>query len=149
MENGDIRTTINVRLDLYEKLLFITEKTGLHINQVMTAFIEKMIDELFADDSFKERAVKYQSPAPHWEHPHISLTQIQYDRYLDIKKVYRFSLSFILGMALEKFDESIFETENKDSYPEYFYHKSIKLDNTMRIYTFIWEERGKTEEPPG
>ncbi len=148
-QNSDIRTTVNVRKDLHDKIEEYSNKYNLSKNKIMKIFIEKMITELLSDDKFKSHAIQYQLPYPEWEHPHITLSNCEYDRFLDVKKVYRFSLSLILAMALENFSESILFEKEMHSYPAYLYQKSIYIDITTRKYTFSWiqKEEGRKKTP--
>ncbi len=148
-ENYGIRTSLNVRGDLYQKLEEYSESAQMKLQDVMRIFIEKMVTKLTENNTFHRTSIQYQPRASVWEKPHITFSEVEFDRFLDIKKVYRFSLSYILAMALEEFDISIL-FESEDSYPYRNYTKILKCTENQRIYTFTWKrERKNQNKPPG
>lgn len=148
-KDGSIRTTVNVRMDIWNKICQSAERCGKKPEELMIILIEKMTEVLSSSNELSPTAIKYQDPYPDWHKPHITFSKCQFDRFLDIKKAHRFSLSLILAMGLEKFEEDDFSEEFLDSYPSYSYEKHVYNDENKRIYIFTWiKESENTKKPP-
>ncbi len=144
-----IKTTVNVRNDLYNNLIEYAQKYNCKVDFIIKLFIEKMINEIIIENVFVNTAMKYQEPAEKWDKPHVSFSQHEFDRILDIKKVYRLSLSLVLAMAIEKYGESIFFENNEDSYQDYLCTKVRDMSENDIKYVFCWEKpRKNTKEGP-
>ncbi len=143
-QNSIIRTTVNVRSDIHILIKHLSEKYDKEPGLLMKLYLERMISKLMKTHRFRNHAIQYQEQASEWAKPHLLLDQAEYDRFLDVKKVFRLSLSLILAMAVEYFGEAIFPKTTKYSYPEFLYKKE-KFENEYYIrYVFTWKKRGKT-----
>ncbi len=144
-----IFTTVNVRYDRWRKIVAYAYNKGIKTEDMMVHLIEKMVQVLLKERKFYSRAVKYQEPALEWKQPHISFTQCEYDRFFDVKKVYRLSISLILAMAVDYFDEEEIMQKDFDSYPKYSYKKRNFWNSATEIYIFSWiKQENNTKKPP-
>lgn len=146
--NNIIKTTVNMRSDRWTLLIARAEEKKITKQELMLLLIEKFIKILFENEEFYESAMCYQERSTSWKKPHITFSRSEFDRFLDVKKVFRLSLSHVLAMAIDHFDESEITDDFFDSYPKYSYKKGVFLEKGTRKYEFLWIEEGKTYKKP-
>ncbi len=149
-KSANQRTTVNLPARIYEKLHDVSRKSGISPNEVMRKALKKLVPEL-GKEKFENCTIKYQSPEDDWNNQHITISQVEYDTFMDIKKVIRLSFSYLVTMAIEKYSDIIDTVENCFSFYDTAYLKQLKILNDIRIYSFCWgipDEPIQLEIPP-
>jgi hypothetical protein len=113
-----IETTINVNKHILEML-----NNGAAITDKSRTSIIKSLFQMFMKDSQRmiktNSRVKYQEMdlKENWHKIHIVLNEYEYEYYLDIRKLYKMSVSFILAYAVLRYlDELLKQNISTDKY---------------------------------
>lgn len=127
-----MRTTININNELLKKLQETSEALNLSISDLITIFINKIIrDNIFDIALFQ--CVKYQEidPNKNWKKQHVYLESQIYEKGLDLRKIFKVSVSLIVAFSIVNLlEEIVEEIKSNDS-------KKQKVDNYPLNYTFI------------
>ena len=121
-----IRTTLNIKSSLLNRLDNATTICNIKRNKIIVLLLQRLMDDI---DKFfnKSRWVKYQNDLvvdnDYWMKLHVKYTQYQYDYFTDMRKVYKCSVSLLLAYAIENYLNEILEligreknNENLDNY---------------------------------
>ena len=117
-----IETTMHVHTSILEILTYGEEMTGRPIKVIIKLLMQRIMD-----DNHKllkaYRRVKYQErdKEKNWRRVHIVLNEYEYEYYLDMRKFYKMSVSFILAYAVMKYlnelvNELLDRNKNTDNY---------------------------------
>jgi hypothetical protein len=141
-----MRTTIYINHVNLVKL----EKASSVLNMSMNQLISIFITRLTKDDSFYSRlfqSVKYQDSDSDmsWKIKHIEFEEVFYEKALDLRRNYKFSVSRLIAYAVDNYLDDIIEKmlnpENKDkiedNYDRDYSYKAQKIGK-MRIFKMIW-----------
>jgi hypothetical protein len=140
-----IETTLNMHKDIKERI----ESASKRLRKSRTYVIRIILGKMLEDNKKLKRLwspLKYQkSDIPeNWSVFHLTLRQDEYEYCLDLRKVFRMSLSAIVAYAVDKYLDKIINTLSKDKYTgktdNYLYknyiigHELIDGVHTWRIY---------------
>ena len=117
-----IETTMHVHNSILEILTYGEVMTGRPIKVIIKLLMQRIMD-----DNHKLlkscRRVKYQErdKEKNWHRVHIVLNEYEYEYYLDMRKFYKMSVSFILAYAVMKYlnelvNELLDRNKNTDNY---------------------------------
>jgi hypothetical protein len=132
-----MRTTINADRVLLDKLEAAMAEAGLSKKEM----IQLLITRIITKNSFVPqpgRTVKYQSAGPdkEWETEHISLEEEFYEKAHDLKRHFKFSVSWFIAFAIVNYlDEIVNDLKNPGK-------SEILLDNYVKDYAYISEMVG-------
>ncbi len=129
-----IETTMHVHKSILENLNNGSERTGRS-----TATIIKILMQRAMEDNQKmlktNSRIGYQSRdvKENWNRIHIVLNEYEYEYYLDMRKFFKMSVSFILAYAVTKYlndiiNELLDKNKNTDNY---FYRNYIFINETV------------------
>ena len=128
-----IETTMYVHKSTMETLNRGADATG----RVLTSIIKLLMQRVMKDNQKLLKAysrVKYQErdAKGNWNRIHIVLNEYEYEYYLDMRKFYKMSVSFILAYAVSRYFDEIIDklmgrSNNTDNYffRNYTYVKEI------------------------
>jgi uncharacterized protein YlbG (UPF0298 family) len=133
----DLRTTINFEFERIEYLKKKCDENGLDVLEVIRQCVALYIKEM-NKKKFEYGTLTYQDKAPQWVKVHFSMSDIEYDIYLDVKKVQRLSFSHIVAIAIDRYLDEVLNGEEKNSYPIVDYSKHCIDDNNSTKYEFLW-----------
>ncbi len=139
----NIITTINIRSDLLEKILQKKETGNISLNKIVSNLLRKALN--WPKNKMKTfMSIKYQNKIEdnelYYHKLHISLYEELYEKCLDMRKLYKLSVSFILAKCIEFYLDklSTVEVKNTDNY-----HANYIIFTTEEggVYSFtvLWE----------
>lgn len=136
-----IDTTVHIDVELYEALSREAER--LNVSRV------RLISSLLGHMSRRQRdyarawtRVKYQARREKgsWRRLHVGLRGDEYEFFMDLKKVFKMSVSFIIAVAIELYlDElsALMEKDN-DSYRYRNYAMTQLMVGDVTCWVFYW-----------
>lgn len=125
-----METTINIHKNIMKMLDKGTETT----RKSRTFIIKSLMQRMMSDNQKMLKSysrIKYQrrDEKENWQQLHLILNEYEYEYYLDMRKLFKMSVSFILAYAVVRYlDEVMNELTNRN----------IDTDNyTYRNYIFV------------
>jgi hypothetical protein len=124
----DINTTLNVKSDILEKIIEASSSLKIPMSRIITLLIIRIVHSR----SLKIKmftSVKYQGTGDDitWHRLHVSFTTDIYEKALDLRKVLKMSVSFIIAKAVDNILQDIIND----------YFRTNGTDNYFRNYVFI------------
>ncbi len=124
----NIETTINIKSEIRDKIIKASSEMNISMNKIITMLIIRLVH----NRSLKIKmftSVKYQDTGEDivWHRLHVSFTTDVYEKALDLRKVLKMSVSFIIAKAVENVLNEILDD----------YSKTKTTDNYCRNYVFI------------
>ena len=114
-----IETTININ----SNLLLRVNRVSWEIGRSRRIIISWLLGRLSADREMSPRSwsrIRYQErdEEKNWEESHLYLTPAEYELFLDLKKVYKMSGSYLIAFAIRKYLNKLLlkEIEITDNY---------------------------------
>jgi hypothetical protein len=123
-----IRTTINIKEDTLSALIDASLELGLPETDVIKLLMMNTHLDNKSDNKYLKMfsIVKYQvrDPEAKWFCMHISLTSFEYEHFIDMRKMFKMSVSHIITFALQKYLNTLLKNQSKNK----------KGDNNPPIY---------------
>ncbi len=117
-----IRTTINIRRELMDKLCVISKKKGIPVRDLLSSMlIEQRNDGNATYLAFSRVRYQERRRNAQWRRLHITLRGDEYEFCLDLRKVRKMSVSFLFAVAIEQYLDKLVEKYGKDM-DKYCYH---------------------------
>ncbi len=122
-----METTLNIRDDIFERVLPASRSTGISGSELIVILIKKVMADM-SNAGHMGRLVQYQERRgkDQWQRFHIYLRAYDYEYFLDMRKLLKMSVSKILAHAVEKFLNKLLK-------------KNIPI--TIGIETILWQEK--------
>jgi hypothetical protein len=110
-----IETTINIRKDLLARLAEAAGATGLSLKCLLSALLREYMDDGRARHSAFTR-VRYQErrSGDQWRKLHLSMMCDEYEFCIDLRKVFKMSVSFLVACAIEQYLDDLLGKCGKD-----------------------------------
>ncbi|MFC1669404.1 hypothetical protein ACFL20_03375 [Spirochaetota bacterium] len=113
----NIQTTLNINKNVLYKLNQASDVSG----RSRTELIVMLLKKVMKNDCVKsciERSIKYQqcNEKKSWHTFHITFRGDEYEYFVDLRKLLKMSLSYILAFAVKKYLNSIISGESTDNY---------------------------------
>ncbi len=128
-----MRTTITIDSELLEKLEEAADTLRLSNNALISLLLTRIIRKNEFEPRPYER-VTYQKFGKEFiilEKEHINIDSVFYEKYLDLRRNFKFSVSWLIGFAIRHYlDELVYDLSNPRN------HKKI-LDNYARNFVYI------------
>jgi hypothetical protein len=129
-----IETTMYVHINLMQKLNNGANATGRCITSIIKLLMQRVMEDnqkLLKSCSrvkYQERDVK-----ENWHRLHLVLNEYEYEYYLDMRKFFKMSVSFILAYAVRRYlDEILCELHNGNKNTDnYCYKNYIFVKNVI------------------
>jgi len=140
-----VETTVNMDSWIKVRLCRASEATGRSRSWIVVTVMKRLAKQsgtLFRDTG----CVRYQAGGERsaWRRTHLSLYGRDYDLFLDMKKLFRGSVSLLVAYAIERYLDTIVErvlngefNEDTDNYPFQCYvitHETIDSAIVWKIY---------------
>jgi hypothetical protein len=129
-----IQTTLYIHKSILEMLNRGTETTG----ESRTAIIKHLMQRVMSDNNKMLESysrIKYQArdEKENWHRLHITICEYEYEYYLDMRKFYKMSVSFILAYAIKRYLNAVVYAlldidKNTDNY---HYRNYILIKKTL------------------
>ena len=136
-----IESTLNVHKSIMEKL-----ERGAEISGIPRAFIiQKLMQRLMKDNrnTIKSNSrIKYQQRdvKANWRILHIVVNEYEYEYYLDMRKFYKMSVSFLLACAVRRYlNEIINELFDKNINSDNYFYRNYTITNKMVHGIVCWQ----------
>ncbi|MFC1671353.1 hypothetical protein ACFL20_13250 [Spirochaetota bacterium] len=134
-----IETTININNEILELVSITAKKTGLSRTRIITNLLKQVMN-----DNWKKIptscSIKYQNkdPKQNWHKFHIRIREDDYEYFLDLRKLLKKSVSYILAYAVREYISEIRKGKLTDNYlyRNYVIVKEI-IDNII-CWKFFW-----------
>ncbi len=129
-----IDTTIYCRRVVIDRIDATAKKFSISRSKLVSLLLKKMMESKNTDKNRFSR-VKYQKRDKNaeWKRPHIMLEPDLYEKSIDMRKLYKMSVSHIIAVAYRKyFDTVVQELKNGES-----------TDKNRRNYLCIGKQYGK------
>lgn len=132
-----IKTTMNLREEVYERLTSASVMTGRSRRDIVSA----LLNHVMRAGRCKAVAcggIRYQQRDGdvRWRCLHIGLEQDEYEFFLDLKKIMKMSVSFIISWAIEffldKFIKTVLIGGDNNRYKNYAMY-SVTIGNVFHI----------------
>ncbi len=126
--NMKINTTINIRSEIMGRIIKASSSMNISLNRIVSILIIRMVH----NSALKIKmftSVKYQDTGKEiiWHKLHVSFTDDVYEKAIDLRKVLKMSVSFIIAKAVENILNEILND----------FFKTKSTDNYFRNYVFI------------
>jgi hypothetical protein len=136
-----IETTINIQNKAFLNLCFAAGKVKRPKRFVISWLLRRLADERKLPPVSWSR-IRYQArnDDKDWEKPHLFLTPAEYELFLDLKKVYKMSGSFLIAFAITNYIEEFMCDECKcaDNYRFENYGLSRRVVNNVVCWVQFW-----------
>ncbi len=130
-----IETTINIS----QKNLNIIRTISCNQNKTVSNCIITIIEGLYKSEHLKERSFKrieYQKGESDtvWKILHIYMDEGIYEFFLDLKKVFKLSFSYIVALAIQ-FYQNDYKKMKHDNYGLFYYFQPYRYENSLILLT--------------
>ncbi|MBN2435303.1 MAG: hypothetical protein JXK07_08570 [Spirochaetes bacterium] len=105
MEITDFRTSIDVEEGRLERIEEYAQKHNMDISDVMNTVLDKYSKKLAKNPVCNDTLNRYQDRGTYYKSVHIRFSSISKRKLKDIANLYCYSLSYMLYLAMEFFDE--------------------------------------------
>jgi hypothetical protein len=144
----DVYTTISFDKTRLERVKEIVNNTHLDLQEAIKKCLKQLSPKV-RKRGFNTGSLTYQPVTLEYEPVHFSMTNAEYEIYMDLKKLSKCTLSLLIAIALDLFLEKIILEKNEnifDSYQESKYSMwKYVCENTIYL-VFSWNEEVKGEE---
>lgn len=136
-----IQTTINISMEKLDKLIIAAER----LKTSRTAIISSLLNhhsrinrrslEMWKSVKYQERMDKSK-----WRRCHISVRADEYEFFIDLRKVMKMSVSFLIAYAIDEYLDELFSPTDKsvDNYPYCNYMISKFEVGNVICCVFCW-----------
>ena len=139
----NIATTLNINKDILEEITYASDITGRSRTEIIILLLKKVM----SDNKIKARinsSIKYQrcDEKEKWHKFHVSLRVVDYECFLDLRKVFKMSVSCLVAFAVKKYTKNllkeILEGRHTDNYPNKNYVLAKSSCNGIIFWQFFW-----------
>ena len=144
---NNIKTTLNLDKNVLNK---ITE-ASIYLGISRTKIIVMLLKKVMKKDSYKasiQRGIRYQecNYKENWHIFHITLNNNEYEYFLDLRKLLKMSLSYIVAYAVKKYLKSLFSDKSRDNYMFSNYVLAKENADGIIYWKLFWGMPGKIEK---
>jgi hypothetical protein len=126
---------MNIDLKLFEKLEEAMDTLHLSRNELVSPLLARIIRKNEFEPKPHER-IRYQERGKGlivWKKKHINIDSVFYEKYLDLRRNYKFSVSWFIAFAIRNYlDELVCNLSNSDD-------SEIILDNYDRNFIYMYK----------
>jgi len=137
-----IETTIQIHKSILKRLNTTAEITGKSRTNLVAYLMQRVMNNNHKKLKFFSR-VKYQARdiKENWHKLHITLNEYEYEYFLDMRKFFKMSVSYILAYAVRKYlDEIVEKLLDKDTITDnYWYHNYLFIKETVEYDIICWK----------
>ncbi len=148
MQINAIDTTIYIKLDLVYKLTESSSNNGIPINKIIVILINKLLSNCSIKATLFN-TVKYQKSGNDivWHKLHVSFSPDVYEKALDLRKLMKMSVSYLIARAIELYLDQVikelFRKDNADNYSSEYVFISSKCRGLL-YFTIFWRKPRKS-----
>ncbi|HRX17314.1 MAG TPA: hypothetical protein P5123_13450 [Spirochaetota bacterium] len=105
MDKTDFRTSIDVEISRLERIEEYARKHNMDVSGVMNTVLDMYSKKLVKNPVCNDTLVKYQERGTNYKSVHIRFSSISKRKLKDIANLHCYSLSYMLYLAMDFFDE--------------------------------------------
>ncbi|HRX16907.1 MAG TPA: hypothetical protein P5123_11390 [Spirochaetota bacterium] len=105
MESTDFRTSIDVEVTRMQRIEEYADKHGMDVSDVMNTVLDKYAEKLAKNPVCNNTLNRYQERGTIYKSVHIRFSIISKRKLKDIANIYCYSLSYMLYLAMDFFEE--------------------------------------------
>ena len=138
-----IDSTLHVHKSIMEMLEKCSETTGESIHYMIKLLMQRVMKDNHRLLKTSSR-IKYQKrdEKENWHRIHVVLNEYEYEYYLDMRKFYKMSVSFILAYAVRRYLDNIMnELLNANKFDNYLYRNyifSLEVVDKIVCWKIYW-----------
>ena len=136
-----IKTTINIRIDLLERITIAATRAQVPVSVMVSALLRRFADRAARREAQWTR-VRYQprKQGIPWRRQHIQLGASEYEYCIDLRKVMKFSVSRLVAEAVELYLDDLIELwgEDIDTYRLLNYVKTHFILENAICWIYYW-----------
>jgi hypothetical protein len=144
-----IYTTISMDQSRLSRLEKIMEDYNISFNDLVKTCLKK-IAPLVRKSGFNTGPLVYQPVNLTYEPVYFSMSYVEYEIYMDLKKVSKCTLSLLIAIAVDLYSDKIAYSNDIDdesnTYRKSNYIARYFIDKKLPVYMFSWGERVEKEE---
>jgi hypothetical protein len=134
-----MKTTLNMHIDILDKITFAAQLKGISRSEMIAMFIKKAMEKMGNPDNLG-KLVQYQekNSPDEWHTFHVRWKPDEYEYFIDMRKLWKMSVSLILAYAVKKFLKKLLKNNSGDNnrYNHYILAKNV-MDGIV-IWKLIW-----------
>lgn len=117
MEGTTMETTINLHIDNLNKITHAAELCGISRSETIMLITKEMMNHI-PDTDHMGNMVRYQnrSKPGEWHTFHIQLGMDEYEYLLDLRKLFKMSVSLIIAYAVKRYLKKLIKHRGADNY---------------------------------
>lgn len=137
----NIETTINLNSNIISLISRAALLTGFSRRDIISSVMRRLGDD-HKEMTITWTRVRYQKRDvnPNWHLLHITLKPDEYEYFLDLRKVFKFSISCLISIAIEKYLHEILKIlrDNIDNFRYCNYLFTRKIVDGVVCWTLSW-----------
>lgn len=134
-----METTLNIGVDVFGQIAAAAEIRGISRSAMITCLLKCVMNDI-PDSTRIGKMVKYQerrSPSD-WHVFHLSLREDEYEYFLDLRKLFKMSLSLILVYSVNKYLSKMMKKNCTDNYSYKNYVLIRELIDNIISWRILW-----------
>jgi hypothetical protein len=134
-----MKTTLNIHVDVMEKITFAAELQGISLNEMIVMLIKKAMDGM-QNQARIGRLVQYQQrdKPDKWKTLHVRWKVDEYEYFQDMRKLLKMTVSLILAYAVKNFMDTIMKKNNSDNNHFHNYILAKEEIDGVIMWKLIW-----------
>gem|GEM_PF-827692 len=138
-------TSLNIKQEIFDLLEYTAFRMNIPVTVLIKRLIARFSKRYTSRLEYRECSITYQPQAAEWHLVIITYTDEEYEQVLDIRKVWKLSVSFFVTMAFLHYqycsksgDAAVSWLILRHSYMLVSYKYQRKMINNTLVFTLIW-----------
>lgn len=136
-----IDTTVYMKIELCNILINIEKKYGHSRRKIISSLLRRLADDkVIFPKPWKRIQYQKRSPKNEWRRFHLYLREDEYEFFLDLRKFYKRSISYLIAFAMDCYLDDINKIgrEPGDNYPYKNYMLSRMVIEKITCWILYW-----------
>ncbi len=105
-----IDTTINIRKEIYKRIDEASKECSVSRSELVSLLLKRAMRDRKTDKNrFSRVTYQKRDENAEWKRPHVMLEPDVYEKSIDMRKLYKMSVSFILTVAYNRYFDSVID----------------------------------------
>ena len=151
-------TTMNLEKSVFESLVFLAQNKNISVTTAIRMLM-KLVSEEMEHQKMPKRLIQYQRlpEDSQWHIFHIRLTIEEYEHYVDMRKFFKKSVSYLVAYAVETYGSLLFNTlsprsqtgekRDKDIFSHYSFSRELRFG--VEVFVISWGPKTRYLENSG
>ncbi|MBN1497723.1 MAG: hypothetical protein JXA07_13190 [Spirochaetes bacterium] len=134
-----METTLNIGVDVFGQIAAAADIRGISRSTLITSLLKCVMNDI-PDSTRIGKMVKYQErrSSADWHVFHLSLREDEYEYFLDLRKLFKMSLSLILVYSVKKYLSKMMKKNSTDNYSYKNYVLIRELIDNIISWRILW-----------